>query len=145
MGLVRSIFLSLLGFDDPDGDSSGGLFDNDGDVEDLDDFDNDSEEIENGESSSAMEDDVEGTEGFSSDHDNLTFGKTPEGFIDQHKTVDVKIMGNDNKGKLHILKKTGSSSIWVSDGNCRPVCLNGHVWVEVGSHRYMVSDILKKV
>lgn len=87
----------------------------------------------------------DGDDGF--DIVGISFqGKHFDGFEDQHKQISVPIMGNNNSSaKLHVYKKLGSSTIYVSDGTCYPVSIAGHEWITVGSHKFDVSKIKSKL
>lgn len=92
-----------------------------------------------------------GDNGFDSGDDGFDIGgisfqgKHFDGYEDLDKTISVPIMGGGGNGKLHIYKKIGSSTIYVSDGSCYPISTAGHNWITVGSHKYEVSKILSKV
>jgi len=85
-----------------------------------------------------------GDDGF--DIGGISFqGKHFDGYEDLDKTISVPIMGGSGNGKLHVYKKLGSSTIYVSDGSCYPVSTAGHNWITVGSHKFEVSKILSKI
>lgn len=89
--------------------------------------------------------DFGGDDGF--DVDGIAFqGKHFDGYEDLRKQIDVPIMGDSNStAKLHVYKKLGSSTIYVSDGTCYPVSTAGRDWITVGSHKFEVSKIKSKV
>lgn len=144
MGIVKSLLLhAILGSDvDNDSPSIGDEFDVD-DISSIDeatipdmpaDFDN-------------------GDDGMGTDVDDSAIAmggsdvsfKGFSGFIDKHKTIRVEIMGGGGMDSLEIYSKPGSNAVWASDGTCTPVCLSGHSWVKIGSHKFNVSDIMKRL
>lgn len=79
-------------------------------------------------------------------YSGLTFeGKHYDGFEDLNKTITVPVMGGGGNDTLHVYKKIGSNTIYVTDGSCYPVSISGHEWIKVGSHNFKVSNIKSKL
>lgn len=72
-------------------------------------------------------------------------GKHFDGYVDLNKTISVPTMGGGGNDTLHVYRKHGSSTIFLSDGDCYPVPILGHVWIKVGSHKFEVSKIKSKL
>lgn len=138
-----------IDFPDFGGDNSNNVPDFDGDFNFGGDIDIDGDFDFNGGVDLDSDLDIDDDNDFDSGSvfDQIAFhGKHFDGFNDLHKQINVPIMGASNfSATLHVYKKAGSNTIYVSDGSCYPVSTAGRSWITVGSHKFDVSKIKAKL